>query len=537
MLMGITRSGVVQCPIILCMSSCTASKHQKPSERWQQNETMLPKWYHRGASVSKVDIKQAIHPEPAKTVRKRALSFSQQLENAEAVERESQSKLHKAGFKNIDEVIEAFENAKKANIASHEANTKAHDELVRHVAELERRLEEEQTATKSKVALRFRDLDKGGRLEKYVPLYSFFNTYEENQLFLDAVNVKMNDEDPGTITRIVRQSLSDKKKRKKISKLPSVAGGINGGRYRNITYQDEWLIFSLYLHAGFTYKQIESLCSVTASTISDIVRSWATYLDEAFKHTFPNPTKSDILRSFPEQVLFTLGHARVVMVNAAVWSDYHNFTGIKFLAACTLLGVVPHSWIPDGQPASVSDINMTKVTNIIPKNLKFGDAVLLDKGFLIENLCAAYGVQVIRPVKSKKGKYQFSAVDAHFNACVAHARIVVEQVNGQAKAAARYLNTPVPLLQLDLVSKLTRIVFLMANFKPCFTVGVRKGRGAQRPCRFAVLYFGEKDEGVIDVRSMPELWATRSQLKLFNDLKRENPELNSTEIAERVLSK
>lgn len=115
------------------------------------------------------------------------------------------------------------------------------------------------------------------RLSKYVSVFTFFNTYEENLAFLDGVNVKLNAHDAGTITRVLRQSISDKKQRNKKG-LPGVGGGKKGGRLRSLSYKDEWFIFQLYLHAGFTYKQIEGLCNVSPSMISDIVHSWAAYL-------------------------------------------------------------------------------------------------------------------------------------------------------------------------------------------------------------------------------------------------------------------
>ena len=54
------------------------------------------------------------------------------------------------------------------------------------------------------------------------------------------------------------------------------------------------------------------------------------------------------------------------------------------------------------------------------------DAIMVDKGFLIEKECALYNVKLIRPPFLKKNK-QFSNAEAEKTASIAAARVHVER--------------------------------------------------------------------------------------------------------------
>ena len=80
-------------------------------------------------------------------------------------------------------------------------------------------------------------------------------------------------------------------------------------------WKDEWLIFCLYLHAGWTMGQIAAILQIGAqSTISSIVRQWALFLNEALGRAMPNPSKAEILRRYPTRFVEEFGHARMTML-------------------------------------------------------------------------------------------------------------------------------------------------------------------------------------------------------------------------------
>lgn len=63
--------------------------------------------------------------------------------------------------------------------------------------------------------------------------------------------------------------------------------------------------------------------------------------------------------------------------------------------------------------------------------IPFGMAVEVDKGFLIENLCAKNGVCCIQPMKKLKTQTQQLKEDTGLTQKIRNTRIIIEQVNGQ----------------------------------------------------------------------------------------------------------
>jgi hypothetical protein len=129
---------------------------------------------------------------------------------------------------------------------------------------------------------------------------------------------------------------------------------------------------------------------VNITMVSDIVTTWAVLLDRVLSTIFPNPTKSQLLKNYPERLVAGFDHAKICMlldccdveceqpafrrVLASLYSTYHHQAGIKYAVGCTAYGAVPAPWCPDGYPSSVSDVKITALTGIIADNLRDGDA-------------------------------------------------------------------------------------------------------------------------------------------------------------------
>jgi hypothetical protein len=79
--------------------------------------------------------------------------------------------------------------------------------------------------------------------------FTYFPTREMNDAFLDLVNAKGDDQDPGECTRLVRFSDAKKKERQGGFTRKRKSGG---GRKRKFNWKDEYLIWSCYVHCGWT---------------------------------------------------------------------------------------------------------------------------------------------------------------------------------------------------------------------------------------------------------------------------------------------
>jgi hypothetical protein len=277
------------------------------------------------------------------------------------------------------------------------------------------------------------------------------------------------------------------------------------------------------------------------------------FLDDVFRTTMPMPSRSEMLRAYSARVLASFGHARLFLhldateakgetaslkqVHSCMHSDYKGGSTVKWLAACCPIGTPWYTSVSDGYPGAVSDPAQTKHSGIIERNVPKGAAACVDKGFTIENHCAPLGVQVIRPVKKKTGQKQQSEVETNLTEKVGNSRIVIEQANGLFKMTNRYFNSKIPINQMDLVSLLFRNGFLFQNFRVGFVIGNQSGsKGSGRPCKGAVRWGGATDSGLIDVRGMPSVWATNSELRRHAELTSANPLLLATEVSELILS-
>ena len=393
--------------------------------------------------------------------------------------------------------------------------------------------------------LKYSDLHTGV-LQKHVAAFTYFPTARLNDLFLEAVNLKHDDDDLGICTRLLRHRAFSKALREG-KKAPGAAGG----RPRKLDYKTEYLVYSIYVHGGWTESMLSALFGVDESVVCDIVTTWANYLDRFFARAFPTPTRSQVLRAYPARVLASFGHARIFMhldatevkaevpkykdAHSAMHSNYKGCSTIKFLAGCDPIGTVWYDSVSVGYPGSISDPVQTAESKIL-SFLPAGVSVCVDKGFLIENLAAELGLQAIRPVKKRKLQKQQSAAETATTQKVGNSRIVIEQVNGQMKMQDRYFNGKVPILQTSIVSLLFKNGFMMTNFKVGFVIGNHTGAARGRECRAAVRYTGKSDDGLIDVRGMPETWATKSEMKRFKKAMEIFPSMPPADVGELVLS-
>eukprot|EP00978_Attheya_sp_CCMP212_P008149 scaffold19021_cov44-Attheya_sp.AAC.1 len=113
-----------------------------------------------------------------------------------------------------------------------------------------------------------------------------------------------------------------------------------------------------------------------------------------------------MLRAFPVSVLRKFGKAHMFMLmdateitteiasmkmmNSALWSSYKSHSTLKWLTGTDAIG---NSWkdsIPKAHPGGRGDGVMTVVTKIL-NQIPPGMAVNVDKGFLIDNICALVG--------------------------------------------------------------------------------------------------------------------------------------------------
>jgi len=414
-------------------------------------------------------------------------------------------------------------------------------------------------------------LKSGGLLSKHVKAFTLFDTYEQNDAFLEILNFA--DGSPGSYD--VVDGLCENLRPYSKVKRPERSGEVEpptmdgdskeykeyinrskGNSKGDRTWKDDYLTWCLYVRAGCTSDFVSTLCGIYDGRMSDILREWAYILDDALQRWFPIPTRSQMLRAYPDRFIEADGHARCYLlldafelfcqqasnpnVASSTHSDYKKHCTVKFLGGCDSIGCPWADTVPDGYPGRASDVTMTSDTNIL-RPLPFGSTVKVDKGFIIDNEGKAEGVNVDRPQKRRKKQVQQSSVDTSQTQKVGNTRIIVENVNGGLKLQIRYLNALIPTLQFGLVSKIVRIGYLIQNFKKAIVQDIGAGDSTDsdggKPCRAEVRWYGATCAGLRDVRDSVHLWGLKCEIARHAELwaMEEHKDKSAIEISEMVL--
>eukprot|EP00978_Attheya_sp_CCMP212_P012657 scaffold31656_cov58-Attheya_sp.AAC.1 len=320
---------------------------------------------------------------------------------------------------------------------------------------------------------------------------------------------------------------------------PGHGGARTGaGRKQNVDWKMEWLMFNCYARCGFRLKEMEALFDALDTLLSDIIYAWANLLDEFFKVFFPTPTRSQMLSAYPDSVVRKFGKANIFMLmdateitaevasmklmNSALYSTYKHNSTVKWLTGTDAIGTSWYDAIPPGRPGGAGDGVMTVVTEILDQ-IPPGMAVEVDKGFLIDNLCALAGVICIRPEKKLGGQVQQAAHSTALTQKNGKPRIPIEQSNAQMKQSTLFFDSPIAILQLGLSDLLFRIGYVMQNFKLGFIQErfPKEGEDGKngRPCRAEIRWHGAMDIGLTDVRPIVELWGTQEEVKRWHELR------------------
>lgn len=112
------------------------------------------------------------------------------------------------------------------------------------------------------------------------------------------------------------------------------------------------------------------------------------------------------------------------------YSQYKSSTTVKFMTGVSPGGII--TYISDAYGGRASDKTIFEQSDLILKLDKSKDAIMVDKGFLIDELCEKFDIKLIRP-PFLKNKKQLTAQEALYNSKIAAARVHVERANQRIK--------------------------------------------------------------------------------------------------------
>ncbi|XP_037517989.2 uncharacterized protein LOC119394756 [Rhipicephalus sanguineus] len=144
------------------------------------------------------------------------------------------------------------------------------------------------------------------------------------------------------------------------------------------------------------------------------------------------------------------------------YSYYKKTFTAKYMISVTPAGLIAH--ISDGYGGRASDKAIFEQSGLISLLDPISDAVMADRGFLIDSICADHLVELIRPPFKKKQK-QLSKGDALRTQKIASARVHVERVIQRLKLF-KILTTRVPWGMIGQLDDIMVVVAGITNLSP-----------------------------------------------------------------------
>jgi len=246
-------------------------------------------------------------------------------------------------------------------------------------------------------------------------------------------------------------------------------------RKHHLTLKERVIMVFLKLKQGLSFAILSILFnSLTSETCRLLYNSMIPQLAQIFKSLVYWPSRQEISLNTP-YCFNKFTNVRVILDCTEVslqrptcltcrikcYSNYKSTYTLKFLIGIAPAGIITYISKPYG--GRCSDKAMFEQSNLVECMQKH-DAVMVDKGFLIDDLCSKKEIMVIRPPFLKNQK-QFSKEDAILSKDIAKARVHIERINQRLKTF-NILRHTFPWPHIHLASDIMTIIGGICNISP-----------------------------------------------------------------------
>ena len=142
-----------------------------------------------------------------------------------------------------------------------------------------------------------------------------------------------------------------------------------------------------------------------------------------------------------------------------MWSNYKQRHTVKVQTGCDPAGSITS--ISDAYGGSTSDKHLFVKSGLADK-LQNGEAIMVDKGYLIKDVLQGKQVTLLRPPFLKGGQ-QLEEQDRDQCRTIARHRIVVENVNARVKRF-KILSQKIPVTLLPLINETVYVCGMLCHF-------------------------------------------------------------------------
>lgn len=142
------------------------------------------------------------------------------------------------------------------------------------------------------------------------------------------------------------------------------------------------------------------------------------------------------------------------------YSHYKGGQTLKFMVGVSPGGLI--TFVSKCYGGRSSDKAIFEQSGLINK-LETNDSIMVDKGFLIDELCRHHQIKIIRPHFLHKKK-QFSPEEANTNIKISRARVHVERINQRIKIFEIF-RTPLPWNLVNKIDEIFSVICALVNLQ------------------------------------------------------------------------
>ena len=340
--------------------------------------------------------------------------------------------------------------------------TKEH-ELNKKIQELENQLEEERRARKElellieKKAFSIETVKDNDKLLRF---YTGFENYEVFSMVLDFLGRE-------TAAHLDYQNTEN---------LGEIKHKYKPGPSRVLSIENEFFLVLCHLKVGLLEEDLSARFGVCQSVVSQIVNTWIKFIFFRFKELDVFPSREIVQLHLPE--CFRTKYSTTTLIIDATeiyiekpnnpeaqqvtFSSYKNSNTLK-----ALVGIVPKggiSFVSTLFGSSISDKELTQKSGLIEK-LNYGDAIMADRGFNIQEMLAFKGVKVnVPPFMNESG--QFNESELLETRRIASLRIHVERAMERIKNYHILDFVPITLCRNGIIDMIFFVCATLSNFLP-----------------------------------------------------------------------
>ncbi|CAL9702147.1 unnamed protein product [Knipowitschia caucasica] len=242
---------------------------------------------------------------------------------------------------------------------------------------------------------------------------------------------------------------------------------------RKLPLIDECFLFLCRIAAGLKEKVLASIFDISVSTVSRVVITWANYLFQVLGAEPVWMTRAQVQATMPDKFRQYCPNVRVIVdctevrceipasltLQSETFSTYKNNNTFKGLIGIAPCGVV--TFVSKLYTGSISDKEITMRCGLL-QLLSYGDGVMADKGFVIEEELSQIGAHLIIP--PFKTTSQLSVADAHKTQAIARLRVLVERAICRVKEYHIW-DSVVPLSLTGTINQLWAVCCLLTHYQ------------------------------------------------------------------------